>query len=55
MEPSLVRVTREFKTGNIIKSEPMDPSLGDEVVNAPLIDDMDIVTELGYSPILTHR
>ena len=24
------RVTREFKTGNIIKSEPMDPSLGEK-------------------------
>ena len=44
------RVTREFKTRNIIKSEPMDPSLGDEVVNAPSIDDMDIFTELWYSP-----
>ena len=44
------RVTREFKTGNIIKSEPMDPSLGEEVINAPLIDDMDIVTELWYPP-----
>ena len=44
------RVTREFKTGNIIKSEPIDPSLGEEIVNAPLIDDMDIVTELWYSP-----
>ena len=28
----------------------MDPSLGDEVVDAPLIDDMDILTELWYSP-----
>ena len=44
------RVTREFKTGNIIKSEPIDPSLGEDVINAPLIDDMDIVTELWYSP-----
>ena len=44
------RVTREFKTGNIVKSEPIDPSLGEEIVNAPLIDDMDIVTELWYSP-----
>ena len=40
------RVTRDFqKQENIIKSEPMDPSLGDEVINAPLIDDADIVTE----------
>ena len=45
------RATRDFKTGNIIKSEPMDPSLGEDVINAPLIDDdMDIVTELWYSP-----
>ena len=44
------RVPREFKTGNIIKSEPMDPSLGDEVVNAPMIDDMDIVSELRCPP-----
>ena len=44
------RVTREFKTGNIIKSELIDPSLGEEVVNAPLVDDMDTVTELWYSP-----
>ena len=44
------RVTREFKTGNIIKSEPMDPSLGEDVINAPLMDDMDIITELWYSP-----
>ena len=44
------RVTREFKTGSIIKFEPIDPSLGEEIVNAPLIDDMDIVTELWYSP-----
>ena len=44
------RVTRDFKSRDIIKSEPMDPSLGEEVVNAPLIDDTDIVTELWYSP-----
>lgn len=44
------RVAREFRTGNIIKSEAMDPSLGEEVINAPLIDDTDIVTELWYSP-----
>ena len=43
------RVTREFKTGDIIKSEPMDPNLGENVINAPLIDDTDIVTELWYS------
>ena len=28
----------------------MDPSLGEDVINALLIDDMDIVTELWYSP-----
>ena len=43
------RVTRDFKTGDVIKSEPIDPNLGDEVINAPLIDDTDIVTELWYS------
>ena len=37
-------------TGNIIKSEPVDPSLREDVINAPLIDDMDIVTELWYPP-----
>ena len=43
------RVTRDFKTGDIIKSEPIDPNLGEDVINAPLIDDTDIVTELWYS------
>ena len=43
------RVTREFKTGDMIKSEPIDPNLGEDVINAPLIDDTDIVTELWYS------
>ena len=43
------RVTRDFKTGDIIKSEPIDPNLGEDVINAPLIDDTDIITELWYS------
>ena len=33
----------------MIKSEPIDPNLGEDVINAPLIDDTDIVTELWYS------
>ena len=32
------RVTREFKTGDMIKSEPIDPNLGEDVINAPLIE-----------------
>ena len=43
------RVTRDFKTRDTIKSEPMDPNFGEDVINARLIDDTDIVTELWYS------